>query len=306
MAADELWELVAHHLLMWGNSFLLKDKDSLGITQMLWPIRPARMTVGRDTVAGRGRRYFQVDGLAKKYTEDDFIHIRGLSSDGLIGYSPIQQARQQLGNMLAQDEFQGRFWANGTFLGAALIHPGEMSDGAQQRLKKQLRSKRGVAEANGILVFEEDMKLESLGMPLRDAEFVAQQKLSRLAIAELFGLVPPHRWGSEDTNLTYANVGVAGSEFVRWTGRKWWKRIEKSLQRDVGLFPKAGPTLKVSFDTSDLERGDMKARFEAYKLGVEAHILTPNEARAEEGRPPLDGGDEFPEIKPSPAPPAKE
>lgn len=292
MAADELWELVAHQLLMWGNAFLLKDRDGLGVVQMLWPIRPGRMTVGREpAVRGRARRFYQVDGQPKKYYDDSFLHIRGLGSDGLVGYSVIQQARQQLGNMLSQDEFQGRFWANGSFMGAALLHPQQMSADAQDRLKKQISAKRGVAESNGIWVFEEDMKFQQLGMPLRDAEFMAQMKMGRLAVAELFGLVPPHRWGNDQRSLTYANVEAASTDFVRWTGRRWWSRIEKSLQRDQGVFPKSGPSLTAEFQTADLLRGDTKTRYETYQIGIAAGVLTRNEARGFENLPPLDSGD---------------
>ena len=291
MAADELWELVAHHLLLWGNSFLVKERDGFGVVRALWPIAPNRVTVGKEPRDGRLYRYFLVDGVPERHYDTDILHIRGLSDDGFVGYSVIQQARQQLGNMLAQDEFQGRFWSNGTFQGLALVHKDQLSDGAQERLAKQVRGKRGVAEANGVWVFEEDMQVQQLGMPLRDAEFVAQSKMSRLAIAELFGLVPPHRWGADGDSMTYANAEMAGTEFVRWTGRKWWTRIEKSLQRDKGLFP--GDGLTVEFVPDDLMRGSTQERFEAYKLAIDAGIMTRNEARKRENLPPVDGGDEI-------------
>jgi HK97 family phage portal protein len=292
MAADELWELVAHHLLVWGNAFLLKDRDEFGLVQMLWPIAPARMEVGRENQGDRALRYFKVDGQPKRYYEQDILHIRGLGSDGLIGYSVVQMARQQLGNMLAQDEFSGRFWANGTFLGAALSHPGEMSEPAQKRLRKQMTRKKGVAEANGIWVFEEDMKYQSVGMPLRDAQWLEQTQMSDTRVAQMFGLVPPHRWGMDAGNLTYANTEVAGTEFVRWTGRKWWTRIEKSIGRDPSLFPPSSK-LYAEFLTADLMRGDTKSRFETYEIGIRSKVLTRNEARAAENLAPVEGGDEF-------------
>ena len=295
MAADELWELITHHLLLWGNAFLIKDRDEFGVVRALWPLRPSRMQVGREPQGNRAVRYFTVDGQPyPRYYETDILHIRGLGSDGLIGYSVVQLARQQMGNMLAQDEFSGRFWANGTFLGAALMHPGEMSEEAQLRLRKQMNRKQGVAEANGLWVFEEDMKYQSLGMPLRDAMWLEQAKMSDGRVAQMFGLVPPHRWGYDSGNMTYANTEVAGTEFVRWTGRKWWKRIEKSLHRDQGLFP-GRSELYPEFVTADLMRGDTKTRYETYEIAIRSKVLTRNEARAAENLPPLDGGDEFEE-----------
>jgi hypothetical protein len=40
-------------------------------------------------------------------------------------------------------------------------------------------------------------------------------------------------------------------------------------------------------------RGDTKSRYEAYSLGINAGILTPNEARAKENMNPIEGGDEM-------------
>jgi HK97 family phage portal protein len=301
MAADELWELVAHHLLVWGNSFLIKDRDEFGVVQMLWPIAPDRMSVGREQVGRRAVRFFTVDGGPRKFYETDILQIRGLGYDGLIGYSVVQMHRQQLGNMLAQDEFSGTFWGNGTFMGAALMHPGEMTDPAQKRLRKQMNRKRGVKEANGIWVFEEDMKIEMLGMPLRDAQWLEQAQMSDTRVAQMFGLVPPHRWGMDSGNMTYANTEVAGTEFVRWTGRKWWGRIQNSLKRDDALFP---PSSKMypEFLTADLMRGDTKSRFETYEIAIRSKVLTRNEARAAENLAPVAGGDKFEEPPPPVAP----
>jgi HK97 family phage portal protein len=305
-AADEVWEWAVHCLITWGNAFFAMERDGFDVVQQLWPIAPSRMEVGREPVGNnRARRYFKVDGGDRRYYEDSILHIRGLGADGLIGYSVIQMARQQLGNMLAQDEFSGRFWGNGTFMGAALLHPGQMSDPAQKRLKKQIREKTGLREVNGIWVFEEDMKYQQLGMPLRDAQWFEQAKLSRLAVAEMFGLVPPHRWGGESGQMTYANTEVAGTEFVRWTGRRWWKRIEGSMSRTPAIFPFRSE-LYPEFVTSDLMRGDTKTRFETYQIGIAGRFLTVNEARAAENLPPVEGGDVIPDPTPPPAaaPPA--
>lgn len=294
-AADELWELVAHQLLLWGNSFLFKERDEFGLVQQLWPIHPSRVMVGRENRPdGRAYKYFVIDGNQKrKYYEADVLHVRGLGSDGLIGYSVVDLARQSLGSMLAQQEFSGTFWKDGSFMGAALTHPGEMSEPAQERLTKQLEKKRGVSKTGQIWVFEEDMKLQMLGMPLKDAQFVEQAKLSKQEVAEMFGLVPPHRWGTDSSSMTYANAELAGTEFVRWTGRKWWTRIEKAFGRDRGLFPQAGPSLYPQFVPDDLMRADTKSRYETYQIAIEAGIMSRNEVRDRENLQPVPGGDEI-------------
>jgi hypothetical protein len=49
--------------------------------------------------------------------------------------------------------------------------------------------------------------------------------------------------------------------------------------------------LKLNLDA--LARADMKSRYDAYAVGITNSVLSPNEARASEGRPPVKGGDKL-------------
>lgn len=276
MAADEFWELVASSLLLWGNAFIWKERDSLDTLANLWVLDPARVQVSRvsDSSGGPSRRAFWLDGGMQPIFETDILQIRGLGTDGLVGYSPIQQARNRLGVEMAREEFSGSFWKNGTFAGAVLEHPNKLSDSAIERLKTQIREKGGTIKAGEALILEEGMKWQTLGMPLGDAQFVEQANLGRLEVAILFGL-PPHRLGAsyESRSLTYTNAEWEGLDFVKWSLRKWLIRIEKSLLRDPALFP--APGLWPEFLVDALLRADTRSRYEAYKIGIDAGFLTP-------------------------------
>ena len=54
------------------------------------------------------------------------------------------------------------------------------------------------------------------------------------------------------------------------------------------------------FSISELLRADIKARYEAYQIGLTAGFLTKNEVRRDEGLPPIAGGDEIPDTQPAP------
>jgi hypothetical protein len=47
------------------------------------------------------------------------------------------------------------------------------------------------------------------------------------------------------------------------------------------------------FNVSELLRGDIKARYEAYQVGIQSGFLTPADARAAEGLPPVVGSDQL-------------
>lgn len=66
--------------------------------------------------------------------------------------------------------------------------------------------------------------------------------------------------------------------------------IETALNRDF-LLEKEKNTLFWAFDTSDITKGNIKERYEAYKLALEAGWLTKNEARYRENMDAIDGLD---------------
>ena len=78
--------------------------------------------------------------------------------------------------------------------------------------------------------------------------------------------------------------------FYKLNLRPYLERIEASIEcnlfsRDEALF------YDVEFDFDSLLRSDMKSRFQVYKDAVLSSILTPNEARAMEYLPKIDGAD---------------
>jgi HK97 family phage portal protein len=64
------------------------------------------------------------------------------------------------------------------------------------------------------------------------------------------------------------------------------KVIECALNRDL-LLEKEKGSFYWAFDTKELLKGDIKARFEAYKLAIDANFMQPDEARYMEDWEPL-------------------
>lgn len=283
MAADEVWELIGAHLLLWGNAFLGKIRDRNGLVSELWPLRPSRVQVGVDE---GGRRFFILDGEGR-YTAEDILHIRGLGTDGVVGLSPVQQARQALGAGMALEEFTGTFWANSASPGGVLSHPNRLSQPAADRLRAQWKHLHGgSARAGEVAVLEEGMEWKSTGMPLEDAQFIETQQFSNLQVAQLFR-IPPYMLGAKSgDSLTYSNTESQGIDFVRWSLRRWLVRIEGALLRDPSLFVQ-GQRFYPEFLVDALLRADTKSRYEAYRIAIEAGFLTVEEVRELENRNPI-------------------
>lgn len=286
MAADEVWEIVGTHLLLWGNAFLAKVRSNQGIVSELWPLRPNRVQVGKDK---NGERYFTLDGRPERYTQEDILHIRGLGTDGVVGLSPVQQARQALASSMSLEEFAARFWDNSASPGGVLRHPNRLSDPAAERLRETWTGRQaGVKNAGKTAILEEGMEWQSIGIPQNDAQFIETAGFNNLQVALLFR-VPPSMLGAKTgDSLTYSSTEMQGIDFVRWSLRRWLVRIENALFHDPSIFVQ-GDRFYPEFLLDGLLRADTKTRYESYQIALDPNTgwMVPSEVRDLENLNPL-------------------
>lgn len=289
MAADEFWEIITAHVLLWGNGFAAKGRGADGLVNELVPLKPSSVFVGLDRKNRPMYSYSTLDG--KQYTggPDEILHFRGLSLDGQVGLSPIQQARQALGNSLALEEFQGRFWANNARPGGVLKHPNELSEKAQKRLRATWDgSNGGLVNAGKTAILEEGMEWQQLGLPLADAQFIEQHKFARSDVALLFR-VPAYMLASDaGSSMTYSTVEGQSLDFVKWSLRRWLTRHEGTLKRDPDLFLQ-GSRFYPEFLLDALLRADSETRSRVYARALDPikGWLDVDEVRELENRNPL-------------------
>lgn len=304
MAADRFWETVTGHLNMWGNAYLEKVTDSLGVVQEMWPIEPSKVTVERHPQTGVKR--FRVAGGDRWFDDRTILHIAAFGHDTLKGLSPIGECRQTLGVVMAREEYEGVFYKNGAHISGFVKHPQVMSQPAADRLSDAIsRRHADIKNAHKPLVLEEGAEWIPAGMPLRDQQFLEQAQFSVSQIARIFH-VPPEMVGGtrEKSSLTYSTVEGQSLYFVKFSLSRWMRRIEQALLCDKDLFP--DPTgrrdIYPRFNAEGLLRGDSKTRGEFYKLMRDVGAYSPNDILELEDRPPRDGGDIYQDTPQGAAP----
>jgi HK97 family phage portal protein len=279
-SADEFFESVTAGVLLWGNAFILKEFDETNQNlKYLWPITPSRVRVGREPRTGFPQ-YF-VDGQGP-YTNDTIIHIRGLSFDGLVGLSPIQQARQTLGIHSALEQYSGSFWANSARPSGVLKHPNRLTAEAAERLRAQWTSSHKTTDAR-VAILEEGMTFEAMSLPAEDAQLIETLHLGDIRIAQLFR-VPPRMLmtGVGDSSLHYSSAEWEAIDFVKWSLRRWLVRIENALLRDPDVFKSngLGAMYFPRFDTKEITRGDRSGQAATDIALLQAGVLSVDEVRA--------------------------
>ena len=288
-------ETLMTHLLLWGNAFAQVIRNGLGEVVALYPLMPDRMTVGRDLDTHELYYEYQTswDEPAGEYktvrlSPADVLHVPGLGFDGLVGYSPIQMARNAIGLAQATEDYGASFFANGAAPGGVLEHPGTIKDPARVRDSWQ-QTFGGARNSNKIAVLEEGMKYTPIAVSPEQAQFLETRKFQINEIARIFR-IPPHMIGDLDKS-SFSNIEQQSLEFVKYTLDPWVVRFEQALSKTL-LSAREKPSVFVKFNLEGLLRGDYQSRMEGYAVARQNGWMSANDIRELENldRIPIEAG----------------
>lgn len=282
-------EMMQGHLSLRGNAYNRIVSNASGEITELVPIHPDRIRIELLPSGEFRYRVTDRDGRESVLPRGEVWHLRGLSSDGLLGMSPIEIARESVGMAMAAQEYGARFFANDAKpTGGWIEFPGSFRDAeAKKVFRESYQQAQSGANRGKVLVLENGMKFHEVGVTNRDAQFLELRKFQITDIARLFR-VPPHMIGDLD-RATFSNIEQQSLEFVMHTMTPWAERWEASIEAE--LLPD-DDGLEIEFDFANLMRGDAASRAGYYQSGIQNGWLTRNEARLAENLNPLVGLDE--------------
>lgn len=292
MTAFEFREILTAHCCSWGNGYAEKLRGGDGQVRELWPLRPDHMTVRRNEE--RQIEYvYRIPGqnVSVVLPRSEVFHLRGLSFDGLVGYSVIKShAREAIGLGLAAEQFGERFFANDARPGVYFLAPKGMTKEAKENFIRRWReSHEGSGSSHRTAVLEDGMDIKTVGIPPEDAQFLETRRFQVQEIARLFR-IPPHMLG-DVTGSTSWGTGIEQQQigFVSHTLGSWLKRWEQAISRDL-ILPDERQFVYAEFLVDGFLRGDTAARWTAYREGWQTGVFSPDDIRAMENMNPLPDG----------------
>lgn len=223
----------------------------------------------------------------------DIIHIKGMSTDGIIGKSPISIFRENIGLGIATTETQAALWKNGAFMSGYIKHPGKLSPDQQQNLSQAWQARyTGRENAGKTPILDGGLEFVPLMMKPADALFIETAKLSLQDIFRIYR-IPMHMGGLLD-RATNNNIEHQSLEFVRDTLRPILKNWENELDRKLLTEGEKG-RLFFRFNVDAMLRGDTQSRAEYYQRALGSVSspgwMTPNEVRVLENLNPIADAD---------------
>jgi HK97 family phage portal protein len=272
-------------VLLRGNALSEIVSDSAGVVVGLRPIPWEWVAV---QLLPNGRLVYDVSevtsiyggtGRTRRLLQDEVFHLRDRTDDGLIGRSRLQRAAAVVQSGLSIQTFANSLYENGANPSGVLELAGKLSDQSFQYLVQRFREVySGPQHAAKVMVLDQGLTWKQVSVSPEDAEFLASRQFTVEELAMLFN-VPPPIIGDLQYG-TFSNVETLLRWFAQNTLSPWIRKVEAEFTRSV--FSGSG-THRLEIDLSGLMRGDPAQRWAAWKIAVEANILTPDEVRQEEG-----------------------
>ena len=274
---DFLFQTVAD-LALQGNSYWLKNYGSNGQVNNLTILPAASVQPSYPKLVDGTIDYSTIvyDYLGKRYTKREIEHLRIFSQAGqLVGVSPIASCYKDISAAIDLRDYAGNwFTAAGVPTGVlktnAMLNK-EDADLVTANWHNKQQNRQVAVLGNGF-------EYQQIALSPKDALFTEVQDQQVQAVARLFGV--PARLlltsvpGASDT---YTNLQDENQVFYRHTLMAYTDAITDALSN---CLPRGN---RVEFDFEHLFKADVAARYNYYKVAIDAGILTAEEVRTKEG-----------------------
>jgi HK97 family phage portal protein len=291
MSSFELLESLMVNVLATGVA-LHQVVRTAGAVSEINPLPSSAVRVDRDPNKRLRYTYTNDVGATQVFGKEDIWRVNMLSSGTILGRSIVMLTREAIGVALAAEEQGARLFSNGAQIAGLLEYPNKLDEKTKQEIKKEfntLYSGRGNAFKTALL--DAGLKFNRIGLTAQESQYIEARKFQLAEIARGFR-VPPVMLGMDDRTTTYASAEQFFLAFSKFTLLPWCRRIEGSIYRDLLTVGERGRYYP-KFNMAGLERGDLKSRFESYRVGIAAGFMNRNEARDLEEWNRADGLDEF-------------
>lgn len=215
--------------------------------------------------------YQPKDGGKVVYEARDIFHLRGISLDGIHGFSLVEQAREAIGLALSAELAAGRIFKNGAFVDGVLVSKTELSQEAFDRLKQSWAERyMGADNAGKTPLLEGDTEYKTIGANAKDSEMNALRKLQIEEISRVSGVPRPlmmvdeTSWGS--------GIQALGQFFVGYGLNPWFEAWQQAVERSL-LTEEESEIYEAKFNPAALLRSSLKEQGEylARALGAGGH-----------------------------------
>ena len=269
--ADSLWRNPSPHMtafdlrrsmlmsaLLYGNGICAINRTVGGELLELIPLAPDSVML---QIVG-GRPVYKTAEYGD-LMPDQVLHLKAPGISGLWGDSPVALCRTSIQLLAAQETMAIKAYTNAGNPKIAIVSPKQLSEELMQKVENYYMKRHGGSENAGRpVVLGDGVRIERISSTIDD-------------------------YLSEDVGSTYGTQEWLSRMYVDACLSPWIAALTAEITTKLG-----GIGSSMTWDIDDLVRPGMAERMAALRTGVEAGIMTRNEAREELDLAPLPGLDE--------------
>ncbi|MGN7470351.1 phage portal protein [Brevibacillus sp. SAFN-007a] len=302
MSAFDFWKCIEAQSSMYGNAYASIEVDQRGRIVGLWPMDAGRVKIVVDNdssasgvITNRSKLWYEVNlGYEqRKLLPHELLHFKGgVTLDGIVGLSPLECLRATLENGASANKFVNNFYKQGLQVKGIVQYVGDLDEKAKRNFRDKFEAmSSGLSNSHRIALMPVGYQFVPIALNMHDAQFLENNQLTIRQIASAFG-IKMHQL-NDLSRATHTNVAEQQKEFYTDTLQPILTMYEQELTYKLLLDDEIRDGYFFRFNVDAILRSDIKTRYEAYRIGVQGGFLAPNEARAKEELPPLEGGDQL-------------
>lgn len=277
-------ELIEHFVastLLHGNALLEIQTGNRGeLTGLLFHpwgnVSVQRLASGR---LGYDVSEPYASGRTRRLLQDEVIHLKDRTDDGMIGRSRLARASQTVAGVAAANNFAKSILDNGGYPSGVIGHAGVIGAEQRSKLRASFQERHGGTDNAGrVLILDGGLTWNAAQISPEDAELLESRRFGVEEICRLYQVPPP--LVQDYSHNTFTNSETAGRWFAQFTLAPWARKIEAAFAQSL-FTPGSG--LEMELDLSGFLRGDPAARWQSHKIAIETGVLDPDEVRLIEG-----------------------
>lgn len=284
----------------YGNAYAWIDFEAkgrnAGKVTGLYPLESDRVKIYIDDVGllpGKGKLWYVYTdnkGIDYRIGPDEMLHIKGLTSDGIIGMTPLEQLKSTIENAGAASQYLNNSFKNGLQTKGIIHYVGDLGPEAQKTFREKFEEMAsGLKNANRVSLLPIGYQFQPLSLTMADAQFLENTQLTIKQIAAAFG-VKNHQLNDLD-RATHTNIAEQQREFYIDTLMDILTGYEQELTYKLFTQKELDAGYYIRFNVNAILRADPKTRYEGYRIAIQSGFLTANEVRALEEMEAKEGGD---------------
>lgn len=289
---------------LWGESYWVIQRNSLGVPVEIWWVKPPRMTpVPDESGYLKGFLYEPATGGERiPFTPDEVIWFRYPNPlDEFSALSPLAAARLSADTGSAMMKSNRNLFVNGLGMGGVIVpdtNKVAFSSEQAQDLERDLERRfKGTDKRHRWAVLRYEAQFRPMDISPKDAEFVNGLNLTLRDVANAYGIPAPLLNDLE--HATLANL----REFQKalWEHALVPDAVFTAAEIEEQLLPMFGPAGRsgrpdhCEFDFTQvaaLQESQSEA-WDRERQAIEVGALTINEWRKRHGLPPVEWGDVY-------------